>query len=1307
MKQDLYTIQEVSSILGVSPKTLRRWEETGRIKPIRTAGNQRRYRLEDVKKLERRINLQKARLVARKEIAAEILSKNAVSEIVSPSTDQNTTEIQEQVTQTESSLKIGPAVMQESPVMHQSAEPIIAQTGPQLINPISFQANTATPLPDASVQEGEKELRKNQPELRRYFKSFMVGAAMIAVLLTAALLFQLAGEPGLQPSGVKGSNKNEANGESQSVLAANNAQPAFQLNVNIPGFFGKKVTFLDNVDIKKALTVSGLSQLNGGIKTNNANINAGRGKLTASNVLYSILPGSNITISGDKQNPTISANVTAGVSSFQGTTGDVVLANGTGIGIDGLTISNTGVTSIQGETGDVTFDAGDGIDVTGTTITNTDAGSAQNIFKNVITPDGTTISAATNNDTINFAAGSGIDITGDSGSNTITITSNASGTLSGLTTNGVLYATDATDATSTDEGPTGTVLHGNTGGAPSFSAIDLTADVTGVLPYGNGGTGINTTPTSGEILIGNGSGYSLSTITQGSGIGIANGSGTITLTNSGVLSLTGTVNEVLVNTTTGSPQTGVITLALPQDIASTSSPTFSALTLSANTNQLILGSGSTATFNATSLTGARIYTLPDISGQICVSGGTCAVSGGIGGTGNQNYLAKFVDSTDVGQSSIYDNGKVGIGTTSPQGLFSVSGGVGGLALVSLNATNEQNIFTASASGTTEFTVDNNGDLQFSGGSGFLQTLTSTAANGKTYNFPTFTGSTADICLSTGNCSGLGGIIGGSGSLNYIPKFTPDGSHIADSLLYDNGTSVGVNTSSPKGLFDVEGAVPGEALTILNYTGTDQNILTGSVSGATKFVFDNAGDLNIVGGNYEINGASVLNSTTLGSNIVTSSLTSVGTIASGIWHGTAIGTLYGGTGQDFSAVAQGSIPYFSGNGVMGTFGPGTAGQILQSNGATSAPSWVNINGTLNYWNLAGGALSPLNISNDLLVGGNSTASAKFAVLNMAGGTPTASIAGNLIVMPYTNNGELGGNVGIGTNNPLATLNINQGGNANNDTLLLGNLTTKGLNLTDTGTAVDIRSIGVALDINNQSNNLNTNINGSTGNVGIGTNTPQVKLDVRGNVSGTKATASISGQTTFSTFVVDQSGTGDIFTASVSGATKFTILNNGNIQANNYTSNNGLLYTNGSGVFQQLGIGGAGTCLMGGANLTWSSCAAGTNLFQENLGALSPSHITDDLLLGGTSTASARFAFTNNIGANTPTASISANSGANATYLTGGGVLGTTNGQTLTLGSASTGDIAFQTGRVKPHGWGLASSSSWESEEQGHVSWEEQI
>src|SRR6185503_17968013 len=47
--------------------------------------------------------------------------------------------------------------------------------------------------------------------------------------------------------------------------------------------------------------------------------------------------------------------------------------------------------------------------------------------------------------------------------------------------------------------------------------------------------------------------------------------------------------------------------------------------------------------------------------------------------------------------------------------------------------------------------------------------------------------------------------------------------------------------------------------------------------------------------------------------------------------------------------------------------------------------------VNPWDLLNNAIVPKNNQYDLLLGGSSTASAKFALINNAGGTPTASIA----------------------------------------------------------------------------------------------------------------------------------------------------------------------------------------------------------------------------------------------------------------------------------------------------------------------------
>lgn len=85
-----------------------------------------------------------------------------------------------------------------------------------------------------------------------------------------------------------------------------------------------------------------------------------------------------------------------------------------------------------------------------------------------------------------------------------------------------------------------------------------------------GGTGLTSTPTNGQLLIGNGAGYTLA-------------------------NLTGTANQIIVTNGVGS-----ITLSTPQDIATTSSPTFASLTLGSPLPVSSGGTGSSS-FNAGSV----------------------------------------------------------------------------------------------------------------------------------------------------------------------------------------------------------------------------------------------------------------------------------------------------------------------------------------------------------------------------------------------------------------------------------------------------------------------------------------------------------------------------------------------------------------------------------------------------------------------------------------------------------------------------------------------------------------------------------
>ena len=58
-------------------------------------------------------------------------------------------------------------------------------------------------------------------------------------------------------------------------------------------------------------------------------------------------------------------------------------------------------------------------------------------------------------------------------------------------------------------------------------------DISGVLPVAKGGTNVATIPTNGQLLIGNGTGYTLASLTAGSNITITPGAGTISIAATG------------------------------------------------------------------------------------------------------------------------------------------------------------------------------------------------------------------------------------------------------------------------------------------------------------------------------------------------------------------------------------------------------------------------------------------------------------------------------------------------------------------------------------------------------------------------------------------------------------------------------------------------------------------------------------------------------------------------------------------------------------------------------------------------------
>ena len=208
----------------------------------------------------------------------------------------------------------------------------------------------------------------------------------------------------------------------------------------------------------------------------------------------------------------------------------------------------------------------------------------------------------------------------------------------------------------------------------------ISANLSSALPVTSGGTGLTTIPTNGQLLIGNGTGYTLNTLIASTGITVTNGLGTITVTNSlpdltvvltgaGTTVVTGTYpnftitsNDAFVGTVTSVSWTGgIVSVATPTTtpaftIAGTSGgiPYFSSGTAWASSgvltaSRLVLGGGAGAaptvlgslgttttvlhgnaagapTFGAVSLTA-------DVSGTLPIAnGGTGTSTAGVSAT---------------------------------------------------------------------------------------------------------------------------------------------------------------------------------------------------------------------------------------------------------------------------------------------------------------------------------------------------------------------------------------------------------------------------------------------------------------------------------------------------------------------------------------------------------------------------------------------------------------------------------------------------------------------------------------------------
>ncbi|MFZ2188831.1 MAG: FISUMP domain-containing protein, partial [Candidatus Moraniibacteriota bacterium] len=214
-------------------------------------------------------------------------------------------------------------------------------------------------------------------------------------------------------------------------------------------------------------------------------------------------------------------------------------------------------------------------------------------------------------------------------------------------------------------------------------------------------------------------------------------------------------------------------------------------------------------------------------------------SGGI----STGLLADFSNGNAESVFTILDNGSIGIGTTSPTEKLMVAGNVAPSADDTYDlgsATNRwRDLYLGPASlhiaGNTlsnvagsltwngQGVINSSGAATFNGaniggGALYVDSVSSNIGIGTTspvyklevngsakvaslningaYSLPTAAGTTSQYLRGDGTWASVTAGVSGSGTLNYLPKFT-GASSVGNSLLFDDGTNVGIGTSSPQ------------------------------------------------------------------------------------------------------------------------------------------------------------------------------------------------------------------------------------------------------------------------------------------------------------------------------------------------------------------------------------------------------------------------------------------------------------------------------------------------------------------------------
>jgi hypothetical protein len=341
-----------------------------------------------------------------------------------------------------------------------------------------------------------------------------------------------------------------------------------------------------------------------------------------------------------------------------------------------------------------------------------------------------------------------------------------------------------------------------------YSLYTFTGSGSGILPVTSGGTGLGTIPTNGQLLIGNGTDYTLNTLGTGAGISVTNGLGTITVANTGVLSnIAGagiSVSGATGNVTT--TNTGVLSFSAGATGLTPATTTTGAITLAGKLVIANGGTNSTATPSAYGVaygTGtAYAFTAAGTAKQVLIantsaaptwstltSGTSILYGDGTGGFSNVtigsgvSFVAGTLSATGSGgtvTSVSFTGGLITVATATTTPALTVAGTSGGIVYFSSAST------WASSALLTQYGV------VYGGGAGAApvataagttgQVLTATTGGAPTWASPATSGTVTSVSVVSAN-----GFAGTVATATTTPAITLTTS--ITGLLKGNGTAI--------------------------------------------------------------------------------------------------------------------------------------------------------------------------------------------------------------------------------------------------------------------------------------------------------------------------------------------------------------------------------------------------------------------------------------------------------------------------------------------------------------------------------------